>query len=50
MKSRLFLFLIFLFSYVFVQAQEVTVSGTVTSAEDSFPVPGVNVIVQGTTR
>ncbi len=30
-------------------AQDISVSGTVTSAEDGSPVPGVNVIVQGTT-
>lgn len=50
MKSRLFLFLFFIFSYAFVQAQESTISGTVTSADDGFPVPGVNVIIQGTSR
>lgn len=31
-------------------AQQKTVSGTVSSASDGLPVPGVNVIVKGTTR
>ena len=30
-------------------AQDITVSGTVTSADDGSPIPGVNVVVQGTT-
>ena len=50
MKARLILFLFFLFSYTVSQAQETTVTGTVTSAEDSFPVPGVNVLIKGTSR
>src|SRR5690606_9038509 len=32
-----------------LQAQELTVSGRVTSAEDTSPIPGVNVVVKGTT-
>lgn len=31
-------------------AQDRTVTGTVTSAEDGMPVPGANVVVQGTTK
>lgn len=31
-------------------AQEKTITGTVTSATDGFPLPGVSVIVKGTTR
>ncbi|MCL8007566.1 TonB-dependent receptor [Gelidibacter japonicus] len=50
MKARLILFLFFLFSYSVSQAQELTVTGTVTSAEDGFPVPGVNVLIKGTSR
>lgn len=34
----------------FSYAQEKTVTGTVTSATDGLPLPGVNVIVKGTTR
>ncbi|WOD45182.1 SusC/RagA family TonB-linked outer membrane protein [Hwangdonia lutea] len=49
MKTRLTLLLIFLFS-VHAYAQEILVSGTVVSAEDNIPVPGVSVIVTGTSR
>ena len=38
---------------LFVQfsfAQEKTITGTVTSVEDGLPLPGVNIIVKGTTR
>lgn len=31
-------------------AQEKTISGTVSSASDGLPIPGVNVIIKGTTR
>lgn len=50
MKAKLVLFLFFLFSYSVLQAQESTVTGTVTSAEDNLPVPGVNVLIKGTSR
>lgn len=50
MKARLVLFLFFLFSYSISHAQETTVTGTVTSAEDNFPVPGVNVLIKGTAK
>lgn len=49
MKAKIILLLFFLFS-VSGFAQNLTVSGVVTSAEDGMPVPGVNVIVKGTTR
>ena len=42
------LFFAALFVSIVIQAQEVTVSGTVTSAEDEEPIPGVNVVIQGT--
>src|SRR5690606_4181293 len=42
----LFMAFVMQFSY----AQEKTVTGTVTSATDGLPLPGVNVIVKGTTR
>src|SRR5690606_35006295 len=42
----LFMAFVMQFSY----AQEKTVTGTVTSATDGLPLPGVNVIVNGTTR
>ncbi|AXP82094.1 TonB-dependent Receptor Plug Domain protein [Mariniflexile rhizosphaerae] len=49
MKAKIILLLFFLFS-VSGFAQDLTVSGVVTSSEDNMPVPGVNVIVKGTTR
>jgi TonB-dependent starch-binding outer membrane protein SusC len=42
----LFMAFVMQFSY----AQEKTITGTVTSASDGFSLPGVNVIVKGTTR
>jgi len=32
-----------------VSAQEITISGNVTSAEEGIPLPGVNVVIKGTT-
>ncbi|CAH8283590.1 TonB-linked SusC/RagA family outer membrane protein [Mariniflexile fucanivorans] len=49
MKAKIILLLFFLFS-VSGFTQNITVSGVVTSSEDNMPVPGVNVIVKGTTR
>jgi TonB-dependent SusC/RagA subfamily outer membrane receptor len=52
MKKSLTLLLTFCIA-LFVQfsyAQEKTITGTVTSVEDGLPLPGVNVIVRGTTR
>src|SRR5690606_9110541 len=34
----------------FLQAQDKTVTGTVTAEEDGMPIPGVNVVVVGTTN
>ncbi len=50
MKERIRLFTTALFLFVFglVQSQEITVSGTVSG--DGDPLPGVNVIVKGTSR
>ena len=42
----LFMAFVMQFSY----AQEKTITGTVTSASDGLSLPGVNVIVKGTTR
>lgn len=42
-------FLLFLFSFP-VLAQDVAITGTVTSAEDGSTLPGVNIAVKGTTR
>jgi len=43
------LFSLLLFTGSLVIAQTVQISGTVTSSEDGLPVPGVSVIVKGTT-
>src|SRR5690606_2458887 len=52
MKSRftgiLTLFLAFMIQFSF--AQEKTITGTVTSAEDGLPLPGVTVLIENTTR
>jgi len=50
MKHRIHYLTVFLcFSMFAVKAQERTVTGTVTSSEDMETVPGVNVVVKGTT-
>ncbi len=45
-----FLFVFTLLWGIAMQAQDVTITGTVVSAADSQPLPGVNVLVKGTTR
>ncbi|MGB5418672.1 carboxypeptidase-like regulatory domain-containing protein, partial [Algibacter sp.] len=49
MKTRLTLLLLFICS-ITAFAQNVSIKGTVVGAEDNMPLPGVNVIVKGTTR
>lgn len=51
MKRRLLLFTVVLLAFAGGElwAQERTVSGTVTSAEDGSALPGVNVVIKGTT-
>ncbi|GIV36833.1 MAG: SusC/RagA family TonB-linked outer membrane protein [Cyclobacteriaceae bacterium] len=49
MQKFLPLFVSVIFSALALQAQERVVRGKVTSAEDGSPLPGVNVIVKGTT-
>ena len=49
-KITLFSFLIALLQFMNVQAQERVISGTVTSAQRSMPIPGVNVIIEGTNK
>ncbi|MBI9064374.1 MAG: SusC/RagA family TonB-linked outer membrane protein [Marinilabiliaceae bacterium] len=39
-----------LFSVSMVFAQDITISGTVTGAEDGLPIPGVSVVEEGTTN
>lgn len=50
MKAKFKLLFLFLFVVSFSYAQEITVTGAVTSADDGLPLPGVNVIVKGTTN
>ncbi|ADY53679.1 TonB-dependent receptor plug [Pseudopedobacter saltans DSM 12145] len=49
MKKLVRSLFIMLFVATSVMAQERTITGTVTSAEDGFPLPGVSVSVKGTT-
>ncbi len=49
MKQKLLVLLVFLITISSVlKAQERTVTGNVTSSEDGAPIPGVNVVVKGT--
>ena len=48
-RSRIFLLFFLLFS-LYGFGQEISVSGTVTSAGDGMPLPGVNVIEKGTSN
>ena len=50
MLKRFWLFFTFLASANFVFAQNQTVSGTIISPEDNAPIPGVNILVKGTTN
>jgi hypothetical protein len=49
MKKILMLFSLFLITGALVMAQTVQITGTVTSSEDGLPIPGVTVLVKGTT-
>ncbi len=48
-KIALFLSILFFMGILMANAQTKTITGTVTSAEDGSPIPGVSVLVQGTT-
>ena len=50
MLKRLLLFLVFAFGALPLLAQSKTVTGKITDASDGSPLPGVNIIVQGTTE
>jgi TonB-linked SusC/RagA family outer membrane protein len=50
MKFLLFMLTCFALIMSQAKAQERTVTGKVTSAEDSAPLPGVNVVIKGTTN
>ncbi len=49
MKKTVFILMCLFFIANTAMAREVTVSGTVTSAEDGSTIPGVTILVQGTT-
>jgi len=49
MKRLTTLLAFFVFAGTFLYAQGVLITGTVTSAEDGTPLPGVSVVVRGTT-
>jgi TonB-linked SusC/RagA family outer membrane protein len=48
MKKFLLTMIVFVFSFVQLMAQERTVTGRVTSAEEGTPLPGVSVVLKGT--
>lgn len=50
LKSKWLFTLLLAFVTLFSFAQEKMVTGTITAAADGLPLPGVNVIVKGTTR
>ncbi|MBJ2174678.1 TonB-dependent receptor [Aureibaculum sp. A20] len=50
LTSKIPLLLLFFIFTLTANAQEITVSGMVTSADDNLPLPGVNVIIKGTTN
>lgn len=50
MSGRLFAFLLIIGFALQSQAQEFTVRGTVTAADDGQTLPGVSVVIKGTTR
>ncbi|MCB0506244.1 MAG: SusC/RagA family TonB-linked outer membrane protein [Cyclobacteriaceae bacterium] len=49
-KFLLFFLMLFVVFTLQTNAQDRTVSGTVTSADDGSPIPGVNVLLKGTTN
>lgn len=50
MKTKLYLTLMLLLPMLFAAAQDITLRGTVTAASDGYPLPGVSVVVVGTTN
>lgn len=49
MFRKLFLMFVMVFSFTMIQAQQKVVTGTVTDANDGLGIPGVSVVVKGTT-
>ncbi|MCK9203355.1 MAG: TonB-dependent receptor [Bacteroidales bacterium] len=50
MKKKYYLLLLFSVLFQNLIAQDISVSGTIISAEDNSPVPGVTVLIKGTTQ
>ena len=48
-KFTLFLAFVFFIGMQFLQAQDRNITGTITSSDDGQPIPGVQVVVKGTT-
>lgn len=46
--KKILLFMFFVLSAIVVEAQERTVTGKVTAADDGQPIPGANILVKGT--
>lgn len=49
MLKKFLLFLVLVFAFYPVLAQSITLTGTVTDVSDGLPLPGVNILVQGST-
>ncbi len=50
MLKKAFLLLVTVFAFTAIQAQQKKISGTVTDANDGMGIPGVSVVVKGTTN
>lgn len=50
LKRHLLMFVALLLCTFAANAQDINVQGTVTGSEDNMPIPGVNVLVQGTNK
>ncbi|MCD4791098.1 MAG: carboxypeptidase-like regulatory domain-containing protein, partial [Bacteroidales bacterium] len=48
-KFTLFLAFMFFIGMQFLQAQDREITGTITSSDDGQPIPGVQIVVKGTT-
>jgi TonB-dependent starch-binding outer membrane protein SusC len=50
MKLKMIIAMVFTWATMSLLAQQVSIKGTVTDAKDGSPMPGVNVIIKGTTK
>jgi len=50
MKSKLILFLLLFGSFLSMSAQEIQVTGVIISSEGGYPLPGVSIVVSGTSK